>query len=114
MDIRDESYIAVQQVDEGIDYAVYAPDMTLTDGGVWEMDEGVDLKFAASELLATAESELAQISDYEKFIELADMEYNRDTEIKLSVLKAEALANMPDYKPVQDSNISVENSEKNK
>ena len=41
------------------------------------------------------------------------MEYNGDTERELSVLKAEALANMPDYKYVQDSNISVENSEKN-
>ncbi len=111
MDMRDESYIVVQQVDEGIDYAVYAPDMTLTDGGVWEMDEGVDLKFAASELLATAESELAQISDYEKFIELADMEYNRDTEIELSVLKAEAISNIPDNKPVQGSDISVEKTE---
>lgn len=112
INIQNNNYIAVQQTDEGIDYSVYAPDTTLIDGGVWEMDEGIDLKFAASVIFEISESELAQISDYEKFIELAEIEYNGDTERELSVLKAEALANMPDYKPVQDSNISVENSEK--
>ena len=42
MDVRDETFIAVQQVDEGIEYSVFAADLTLIDGGIWEMDEGMD------------------------------------------------------------------------
>ena len=113
INILDENYIAVQQIDDGINYSVYAPDMTLLDSGIWKADEGIDLQFAASEILALSESELAQIDDYEKFIKLADMKYNKNTEEDLSVLKAEALANIPDNKPVQGSNISVEKAEKN-
>ncbi len=111
MNIQDESYIVVQQTDEGIDYSLYAPDMTLIDGGTWEMDEGIELKFAASELIDVSESELALITDYEKFIELVGMEYDSDTEKKLSALKAEAFANIPDNKPVHNGNISVEKTE---
>ena len=35
MDTRDESFILLQQVDEGIDYSVYAHDLSLVDGGVF-------------------------------------------------------------------------------
>lgn len=70
------------------------------------------MKFAASELIDVSESELALIADYEKFIELAGMEYDRDTEKKLSALKAEAFANIPDNKSVHNENISVEKTEK--
>ena len=72
MDVRDETFIAVQQVDEGIEYSVYAADLTIIDGGIWEMDEGMDLKSAAADLLATMEKNIAPVPDYDNFIELVD------------------------------------------
>lgn len=89
-----ENYITVTQTDEGIDYTIYAPDLTPVDGGVWEMDSGVDLKFAAAQLVDISESDLAEISDYDKFINLADMDYDFEVAHELDQLRAEALGNM--------------------
>lgn len=94
LDALRENYIAVAQIDEGIDYTVYAPDLTPIDGGVWEMDSAVDLKFAAAQLVDVAENDLAEISDYEKFIDLADMDYDLSVAAELNNLKAAALGNM--------------------
>ena len=89
-----ENYIAVTQTDEGIDYTIYAPDLTPIDGGVWEMDSAVDLKFAAAQLLDTAENNLAEISDYDKFIDLADMDYDFEVAHELNKMIAEAVGNI--------------------
>lgn len=99
MDIRDESFVSLQQTDGGVDFTVYAPDLTPIDGGVWETGWEHDLKSLAAELFATSESELAEISDYDKFIELADMNTELDIPAELAILKAEALSNMPDSRP---------------
>lgn len=89
-----ENYIAVAQTDEGIDYTVYAPDLTPIDGGVWEMESAVDLKFAAAQLADVAENEFVEISDYDKFIDLADMDYDFEVAHELNKMVAEALGNV--------------------
>lgn len=89
-----ENYIAVAQTDEGIDYTVYAPDLTPIDGGVWEMESAVDLKFAAAQLADVPENELAEISDYNRFFELADEDYNFEVADELNKMVAEALGNV--------------------
>ena len=94
LDTLRENYIAVAQTDEGIDYTVYAPDLTPIDGGAWEMDSAVDLKFAAAQLADVTENALAEISDYDKFIDLADMDYDLSVAAELNNLKAAALGNM--------------------
>lgn len=115
LDTLRENYIAVAQTDEGIDYTVYAPDLTPIDGGVWEMESAVDLKFAAAQLLDTAENSLAEISDYEKFIDLADMDYDLSVAAELNNLKAAALGNMdspvPEKRTEDVSEKSSENTE---
>lgn len=96
MDVRDESFILVQQVDEGIDYSVYAPDLSLIEGGVWETDELINLRDAAAELLGTNKKTLAEIVDYEKFIDLADFNTGLDVSAELLKLKN---ASMPKAEP---------------
>ena len=112
MDVRDETFIAVQQVDEGIEYSVYAPDLTLIDGGVWEMDEGIDLKSAAADLLATIEKNIADVPDYDNFIELADGNSDKDISAELAKIKADIYSKIPSeninssQKNISDNNIN--------
>ena len=106
-----ENYIAVTQTDEGIDYTIYAPDLTPVDGGVWEMDSGVDLKFAAAQLADVAENELAEISDYDKFINLADMDYDFEVAHELNKMVAEALGNVESSVPEKQTEDVSEKSE---
>ena len=96
MDIRDESFIELHQTDEGISYSVYAPDLTLVDGGVWEMEESMSLQTAAAEILATTSNALAEVEDYNHFMALVDMDESLDIPAELAQLKADILANLPD------------------
>ncbi|SFB66254.1 helicase-related protein [Ruminococcus albus] len=96
MDIRDESFIELHQTYEGISYSVYAPDLTLTDGGVWEMEESMSLLTAAAEILATTSNALAEVEDYNHFMALVDMDASLDIPRELAQLKADILANLPD------------------
>ncbi|MCX4257809.1 MAG: hypothetical protein OSJ54_12905 [Oscillospiraceae bacterium] len=107
MDVRDETFIAVQQVDEGIEYSVYASDLTVIDGGIWEMDEAMDLKSAAADLLATMEKNIVSVPDYDNFIDLADGNSDKDIPAELAKIKADVFFKI---NPPQ-KNIS-ENSEK--
>ena len=112
MDVRDETFIAVQQVDEGIEYSVFAADLTLIDGGIWEMDEGMDLKSAAADLLATMEKNIVDVPDYDNFIELAEGNSDRDISAELAKIKADIYAKIPSENiNLTQKNIS-ENSEK--
>ncbi|MCR5022314.1 MAG: N-6 DNA methylase, partial [Ruminococcus sp.] len=95
MDIRDESFIELHQTDEGISYSIYAPDLTLTDGGVWEMEETMSLLTAAAEILATTRNALAEVEDYNRFMALVDMDASLDIPRELAQLKADILANLP-------------------
>lgn len=72
MDNRDETYIEVQQTEGGVEYTIYAPDLTPIDGGEWEMEEAMELDEAAAALLQTSTYALTEISDYDRFIEIAD------------------------------------------
>lgn len=96
MDIRDESFIELHQTDEGISYSIYALDLTLVDGGVWEMEESMQLKTAAAEILATTSNALAEVGDYNHFMALVDMDASLDIPHELAQLKADILANLPD------------------
>lgn len=89
-----ENYISVMQTDEGIDYTIYAPDLTPVDGGIWEMDSAVDLKFAAAQLADVSENELVEISDYNRFFELADADYDFEVADELNKMVAVAVGNM--------------------
>ncbi len=109
MDVRDETFIAVQQVDEGIEYSVYASDLTVIDGGVWEMDEGMDLKSAAADLLATMEKNIVDVPDYDNFILLAEGNSDRDVSAELAKIKADIYAKIPS----ENHNVSAKKSEKN-
>lgn len=104
MDVRDETFIAVQQVDEGIEYSVFAADLTLIDGGIWKMDEGMDLKSAAADLLATMAKNIADVPDYDNFIELAEGNSDRDTSAELAKIKADIYAKIPS----ENHNVSAE------
>ncbi len=95
MDIRDESFIELHQTDEGISYSIYAPDLTLVDGGVWEMEETMSLLTAAAEILATTSNALAEVEDYNHFMALVDMDASLDIPAELAQLKADILANLP-------------------
>ena len=110
MDVRDETFIAVQQVDEGIEYSVYAADLTLIDGGIWEMDEGMDLKSAAADLLATMEKNIVDVPDYDNFILLAEGNSDKDISAELAKIKADIYAKIPseNINPTQ-KNISENN-----
>lgn len=113
MDVRDETFIAVQQVDEGIEYSVFAADLTLIDGGVWEMDEGMDLKSAAADLLATMEKNIVDVPNYDNFILLTDTNSERNIPAELAKIKADIYAKIPsEYINSTQKNIS-DNSEKN-
>lgn len=96
MDIRDESFIELHQTDEGISYSVYAPDLTLIDGGVWEMEETMQLLTAAAEIQATTSNALAEVEDYNLFMALVDMEEGLDIPSELAVLKAHVLEDLND------------------
>ena len=109
MDVRDETFIAVQQVDEGIEYSVYAADLTPIDGGIWEMDEGMDLKSAAADLLATMEKNIVDVPNYDNFIELAEGNSDRDISAELAKIKADIYAKIPS----ENHNIFAKKSEKN-
>lgn len=104
MDVRDETFIAVQQVDEGIEYSVFAADLTLIDGGIWEMDEGMDLKSAAADLLATMEKNIADVPDYDNFTLLAEGNFDRDISAELAKIKADIYAKIPS----ENHNVSAE------
>ena len=111
LDTLRENYIAVAQTDEGIGYTVYAPDLSPIDGGVWEMDSAVDLKFAAAQLADVLENDLAEISDYDKFIDLVDMEYDLSVAAELNELKAAALGNMDSPVPEKRTEDVTENTD---
>jgi N12 class adenine-specific DNA methylase len=95
MDIRDETFIELHQTEEGISYSIYAPDLTLTDGGVWEMEETMSLLTAAAEILATTSNALAEVEDYNHFMALVDMDASLDIPRELAQLKADILASLP-------------------
>ena len=95
MDVRDETFIAVQQVDEGIEYSVFAADLTLIDGGIWEMDEGMDLKSAAADLLATMAKNIVDVPDYDNFILLAEGNSDKDISAELAKIKANIYSKIP-------------------
>ena len=108
IDVRDETFIAVQQVDEGIEYSVYAADLTLIDGGIWEMDEGMDLKSAAADLLATMEKNIVDVPNYDSFTLLAEGNSDKDISAELAKIKADIYSKIPS----ENHNIPVEKSEK--
>ena len=96
IDIRDESFIELHQTDEGISYTLYAPDLTLVDGGVWEMEESMQLLTAAAEILATTSNALAEVEDYNHFMALVDMDPSLDIPAELALLKAHVLEELSD------------------
>ncbi len=96
MDIRDESFIELHQTDEGISYTLYAPDLTIVDGGVWEMEESMQLLTAAAEILATTSNALAEVEDYNHFMALVDMDLGLDIPAELALLKAHVLEELSD------------------
>ena len=101
MDNRDEIFVEVQQTEGGIEYTIYNSDLTPIDGGEWEMEEAMELDEAAASLLQTSIYNLTEIKDYDKFIDLADMNTELDVPAELAKLKNEALANTSDTAPVQ-------------
>ena len=108
MDVRDETFIAVEQVDEGIGYSVYTSDLTLVDGGVWEMDEGMDLKSAAADLLATMEKNIADVPDYDNFIDLADGNSDKNISEELAKIKSDIYAKInPPQKNISENNSDI-------
>ena len=111
-DTRNENYLSLAQTDRGVDYTVFAPDLTLIDGGVWEMDSAVDLKFVAVQLQDVSEYDLAELSDYDQFTELVLEEYSFEVVQELNELKAEALANMESPVPLKRTEDVPEKSEK--
>ncbi|UKI16684.1 MAG: hypothetical protein L6V87_02015 [Ruminococcus sp.] len=92
MDNRDETYIEVQQTEDGVEYTIYAPDLTPVDGGEWEMEEAMELDEAAAALLQTSTYALTEISDYDRFIESADRNTELDVPAELAKLKNEAFS----------------------
>lgn len=92
MDNRDETYIEVQQTEGGVEYTIYAPDLTPVDGGEWEMEEAMELDEAAASLLQTSTFALTEISDYDRFIEIADRNTEIDVSAELAKLKNEAFS----------------------
>ena len=92
MDNRDETYIEVQQTEGGVEYTIYAPDLTPVDGGEWEMEEAMELDEAAAALLQTSTYALTEISDYDRFIEIADRNTELDVPAELAKLKNEAFS----------------------
>ena len=110
MDVRDETFISVMQVDEGIEYTIYAPDLTPIDGGVWEMEEAIGLPDAVAQLSGSEISNYVEITDYDMFFDIADMNTELDVPAELAKLKAaafESIAKQDDEptvsEPVQDT-----------
>ena len=110
MDTRDESFISVMQVDEGIEYTLYAPDLTPIDGGVWEMDEAISLSEAVAQLSGSEISNYVEIADYDAFFEIADMNTDLDVPAELARLKADAFASIP-KEPEQTVDEPVQSTE---
>ena len=98
MSIDDERFVEIMPCDEGISYAIFAPDLSLIDGGIWELDEEIDARFAAAQILDVSESDLVEVHDYELFRDLV----NDDVEIEnapeqLAKLKADSINFAPDF-----------------
>ncbi len=121
MDIRDESFIELHQTDEGISYTLYAPDLTLVDGGVWEMEESMSLLTAAAEILATTSNALSEIEDYNHFMALVDMDASLNIPAELALIKAQALEELAEeaaevlgiddaFEPLEQENKTREES----
>ena len=108
MDIRDETFVSVMQVDEGIEYTVYASDLTPIDGGVWEMDEAMELSEAVAQLSGSEISNYVEITDYDMFFEIADMNTELDVPAELAKLKAAAFESISQQNdaPVQEKMIN--------
>ena len=109
MDDRDETYIEVQQTEEGVEYTIYAHDLTPVDGGEWEMEEAMELDEAAASLLQTSTFALTEISDYDRFIEIADRNTELDVPTELAKLKNEAFS-APEQKaedPTQEQHMGT-------
>lgn len=92
MDNRDETYIEVQQTEGGVEYTIYAPDLTPIDGGEWEMEEAMELDEAAAALLQTSTFAITEISDYDRFIEIVDRNTELDVPAELAKLKNKAFS----------------------
>ena len=90
MDVRDETFISVMQVDEGIEYTLYASDLMPVDGGVWEMEEAIGLSEAVAQLSGSEISNYVEITDYDMFFEIADMNTELDVPAELAKLKSAA------------------------
>ncbi len=112
MSLADERFVELMNSDEGLNYAIFAPDLSLVDGGVWELDEEIDFRFAAAQILDVAESDLIPVHDYELFRDLI----NDDVEVEnapeqLAKLKADSISNAPDIQPQQTVQEEPEQSE---
>ena len=97
MDTRDETFISVMQVDEGIEYTLYASDLTPIDGGVWEMEEAIALSEAVAQLSGSEISNFVEITDYDMFFEIADMNTDFDVPAELAKLKAAAFESISQH-----------------
>ena len=73
------------------------------------MDEGMDLKSAAADLLATMEKNIVDVPDYDNFILLAEGNSDRDVSAELAKIKADIYAKIPS----ENHNVSAKKSEKN-
>ena len=97
LSLEDERFVELMNTDEGLSYAVFRSDLSLIDGGVWELDEEIDFRFAAAQILDVSSSDLIPVADYELFRDLA----NDDVEVEtapeqLAKLKADSISNAPD------------------
>ena len=97
MSLEDERFVELMNTDDGLSYAIFASDLSLIDGGVWELDEEIDFRFAAAQILDVPESDIIPVADYEQFRDLA----NDDVEVEnapeqLAKLKADSICNAPD------------------
>lgn len=96
MNLENDEIVELQQVDEGLAYTVFAPDLTIMDGGIWELEEAIDLRFAAAQVLSVSEHDLVEIQDYEKFRELLEEDTDLNVPEELAKLKANAINHAPD------------------
>ena len=102
--LADERFVELMNSDEGLNYAIFASDLSLVDGGVWELDEEIDFRFAAAQILDVSESDLIPVHDYELFRDLV----NDDVEVEnapeqLAKLKADSISNAPDMTPIMET-----------
>ncbi len=91
MNLENDEIVELQQVDEGLAYTIFAPDLTIIDGGIWELEEAIDLPFAAAQVLSVSEHDLVEIQDYEKFRELLEEDTDLNVPEELAKLKADAI-----------------------